>query len=209
MKAGALVAAARPAVDLRRDPSARSELVTQLRLGDCARVLGMRRRAGRTWLRVAGLHDRYPGWADAALLAPVAPRRRGLSPAIRRSLVHHALAFRGVRYLWGGTTPAGFDCSGFVQFLYRLHGIHLPRDAWMQAADRRMHPVRRSVLRASDLLFFAPPDRPRARITHVGMAVSRDRFVHATTSGPRPVVQDSRVSAPAWTTRRVAIRRIF
>ena len=208
MKARALVTAARPVVNLRRVPSARSELVTQLRLGDEARVLGGRRVRGQPWLRVAGLHDRYPGWADAALLAPRARRGRGLSPAIRRSLVHHALAFRGVRYLWGGTTPAGFDCSGFVQFLYRLHGLALPRDAWQQAADRRMHPVRRSALRAGDLLFFAPPGRPGARITHVGMAITRDRFIHATTSGPQPVVQRSRVDDPRWAAHRAGINRL-
>ena len=115
--------------------------------------------------------------------------------------------FRGVRYLWGGTTPAGFDCSGFVQFLFRLHDIRLPRDAWMQAADRRMRPVRRSALRAGDLLFFAPPGRPGARITHVGMAITRDRFVHATTSGPHPVVQISRIDSPRWMERRVRLVR--
>lgn len=202
-----LVTAARPAVDLRREPSARSELVSQLRLGDVAAVMGSAQRGARRWLRVAGLHDRYPGWADAALLAPRAGRGP-LTQAVRGSLVQQALSWRGVRYLWGGTTPAGFDCSGFVQFLYRLHGIDLPRDAWQQAADRRLRPVRRSALRAGDLLFFHPFGKPRARISHVGMAISPSRFVHATTSGARPVVQLSRVNDSRWTTQRAGIKRL-
>jgi cell wall-associated NlpC family hydrolase len=208
MKAARLVTAARPAVDLHRMPSRRSEMVSQLRLGDVATWLGSATRGGRWWLRVAGRHDRYSGWADAAHLAPrILPGRRALPPGIRRSLVAQAFVWRGVRYLWGGTTPAGFDCSGFVQFLYRLHGVDLPRDAWLQAADRRLKSIRRSALRAGDLLFFHPQGKPTARISHVGMAISDTRFIHATTTG-HPVVQVSRADDRTWASRVAGIRRL-
>ena len=89
--------------------------------------------------------------------------------------------FIGTPYLWGGGTPFGFDCSGFVQRIYSGLGITLPRDAYLQAESplgRFREPGK--ALQAGDLVFFVGPSDPRGRgITHVGLAVDNKRFLHA------------------------------
>ncbi|MGE5507221.1 MAG: C40 family peptidase, partial [Chitinophagales bacterium] len=119
---------------------------------------------------------------------------------LERSLVATAQGLLGLPYRWGGTTPWGIDCSGLVQLVYRLHGLVLPRDASDQARDPRTFPVARADLAPGDLLFFANHG-------HVGLAISTDRFLHATTH-LRPVVQVSEVDDPHWTARRDEIRRV-
>ena len=85
--------------------------------------------------------------------------------------------FTGASYLWGGVTPWGCDCSGFVQRIYALHGLALPRDAWQQALHgTRISDDPSGEHAPGDLLFFS--DREDARITHVGMALGANRMVH-------------------------------
>ena len=81
----------------------------------------------------------------------------------------------------GGTTPFGFDCSGFVQRVYAAVGVSLPRDAYQQAACRlgRRLPEGAPLL-AGDLVFFLGARDPRNRgITHVGMMIDPVRMIHA------------------------------
>ena len=82
--------------------------------------------------------------------------------------------FEGTSYQWGGITPWGADCSGFVQTIFNVHGVQLPRDAHQQALQGTE--VSRDALRPSDLLFFS--DQPDKRITHVGVALAGDRLAH-------------------------------
>ena len=86
--------------------------------------------------------------------------------------------FANASYLWGGVTPWGCDCSGFVQRIFALHGVPLPRDAWQQA-DRGTSTGARVTDHhaAGDLLFFS--DREDARVTHVGIALTTGRMMHS------------------------------
>jgi gamma-D-glutamyl-L-lysine dipeptidyl-peptidase len=100
--------------------------------------------------------------------------REPLRPATPEAVGKTALRFLGIPYLWGGCSPLGLDCSGFMQLLMRLHGISLLRDAHQQAAqgEASEEPAR------ADLVFFGPEERPD-QITHVGMMLDRRRFIHA------------------------------
>jgi cell wall-associated NlpC family hydrolase len=85
-----------------------------------------------------------------------------------------AESFIGVPYLWGGTTALGLDCSGFVQQVYRLNGVALPRDADQQAMLGR----KVAEARAGDLMFFGAES-----VTHVALATSATEFIHAPMKG--------------------------
>jgi cell wall-associated NlpC family hydrolase len=83
--------------------------------------------------------------------------------------------FEGTPYVWGGITPWGADCSGFVQTIYALHGVNLPRDAWQQS-DEGSDAGTLERLEAGDLAFFT--DRPDRRASHVAIALGKNRLVH-------------------------------
>ena len=93
--------------------------------------------------------------------------------AICRSAVE---LFVGTPYQWGGVTPWGADCSGLVQSVFALHGLPLPRDAWLQARAGRDAGRDLMATAPADLLFFS--DRPDAHITHVAIALGAGRLVH-------------------------------
>jgi cell wall-associated NlpC family hydrolase len=87
-------------------------------------------------------------------------------PAEAGSIVRAARQFLGLRYLWAGTSGFGFDCSGLVYAVYRLHGINLPRDSGPQSTAGRA--VARSDLRPADLVFFGSGGRVRHVAIHTG-----------------------------------------
>jgi gamma-D-glutamyl-L-lysine dipeptidyl-peptidase len=93
--------------------------------------------------------------------------------AIARTAVER---FEGTSYQWGGVTPWGADCSGFVQSVFVLHGIQLPRDAHQQAREGLGVGDDLTVLKPADLAFFS--DREDRRVTHVGIALGDLRMVH-------------------------------
>lgn len=92
--------------------------------------------------------------------------------AITRSAQEY---FQGTSYLWGGITPWGADCSGFVQSIYGLHGVKLPRDAWQQMETGR-DAGGIDEMETADLAFFT--DRDDRRCTHVAIALGQNRIVH-------------------------------
>jgi hypothetical protein len=82
--------------------------------------------------------------------------------------------FLGLPYTWGGTSSYGFDCSGFIQMLFQEMGLQLPRNARDQAACDLFIPVGQKDLQPGDLIFFG-----ESKITHVGLYLGQDAFIHA------------------------------
>ena len=89
------------------------------------------------------------------------------------SIVHQAERFVGVRYLWGGLSAWGYDCSGLVWAVYRAHGITIPRDADPQF--RHGTPVSLNALRPGDLLFYGS----QRYVHHVSIYAGGGRMVEA------------------------------
>jgi cell wall-associated NlpC family hydrolase len=100
-----------------------------------------------------------------------------ISLADKKKLLEDAKYFKGGKYVWGGTTPEGFDCSGYVQYLYKKHGINLPRTAWSQS--KKGEAVDREDLQKGDLLFFLTDKKRGIPVTHVGIYIGNGKFIHA------------------------------
>jgi cell wall-associated NlpC family hydrolase len=129
---------------------------------------------------------------------PAPPRASGASGA---EVVAVARTFIGIPYRNGGADPGGFDCSGFTQYVFAQLGVSLPRGAGEQATAGER--VDRRDIREGDLVFFAIDGRT---ISHVGIAVAADRFVHAPSS--RGSVREESMSIDYWRTRFATARRV-
>jgi len=96
------------------------------------------------------------------------------APAERAALVRYAARFVGTPYRWGGSSPAGFDCSGLISYVYGRFGVRM---AHYTGAQYAAYPkVARRRLRPGDLVFFDG-------LGHAGIYAGRGRFIHATHSG--------------------------
>ena len=116
-------------------------------------------------------------------------------------LLNIAMRFGGVPYVWGGETPAGFDCSGFVQYVFRQIGVNLPRTADVQYELGRK--VLQSELQPGDLVFFETYE-PGA--SHDGIYVGDGKFIAANSGTGVAVVS---LGDPYWSSRYLGARRLF
>ncbi|WP_246942856.1 C40 family peptidase [Bacillus pinisoli] len=110
---------------------------------------------------------------------PTAPQQQQSMQQVKAALVQDANNYLGVPYVWGGSTPSGFDCSGFVYFMTNKHGIDLPRQTsgdYYQMGT----PVSKADLQPGDLVFFGV-NKPGV-VSHVGFYVGNNQFISATSS---------------------------
>lgn len=113
--------------------------------------------------------------------------------------------FLGLPYTWGGTSSWGFDCSGFVQMLYKEMGVLLPRNAKDQAQSDFLISVDRKDLQPGDLIFFG-----KTRINHVGMYLGDDEFIHSGVT-ESPVIMISNLNSGLYsyqTARRLDLSKV-
>lgn len=122
----------------------------------------------------------------------------GLMPT---AIVGTALALRGIPYRNGGTDPSGFDCSGFVKYVFEQNGVVVPRSVSEQF--QLGTPVARETIQPGDLVFFSTV-APGA--SHVGIAVGAAEFVHAPSSDG--FVRTERIDTVYWAARLVGAKRI-
>jgi cell wall-associated NlpC family hydrolase len=118
-------------------------------------------------------------------------------------IVGTALLYRGTPYVWGGTSPSGFDCSGFTQYVYARWGIAIPRTSEEQATIGT--PVASlASAQPGDLLFFAGSDGTASSPGHVGIYVGNGEMIDSPYTGTTVQVQPLSSAGPI-----VAIRRVL
>ena len=98
--------------------------------------------------------------------------------SLAQKIIATAKQYIGVPYLWGGSTPSGFDCSGFVQYVFNRHGISLPRTSKEQWTVGKS--VSKDALKPGDLVFFA--NTYTTGISHLGIYIGNNQFIHASSS---------------------------
>ena len=126
----------------------------------------------------------------------------GSSQAKSENIVLVAESMIGAPYRYGGVSPdRGFDCSGLVYFSHRQNGITLPRTSYAQYKASK--PVSRKALQRGDLLFFRISGR---KVSHVGIYLGNNRFVHAPSSGKK--VSVAQLNSSYWSKRFIRGGRI-
>lgn len=130
---------------------------------------------------------------------------RGQLASRKGKAIHNVImtgrSFMGVPYVWGGEDPSGFDCSGFIQYVYAKHGIHLPRTADIQFNVGTV--IKFGQEKPGDLVFF---ETYCPGPSHVGIYLGRDYFLHASSS--RGVTVD-RLSSDFFGPRYLGAKRNF
>lgn len=124
--------------------------------------------------------------------------------ATARRVLDTADDYVGTPYEWGGTTPSGFDCSGFVQYVFRRHGVELPRTSRQQA---QVGQTAVGGLQAGDLMLFASNG---GRIDHIAIYAGNNRIIHSSSSGGGVGYDDLSTQRGRWFAQRhVATRRVL
>lgn len=126
------------------------------------------------------------------------------SATLGSEIANYALTFVGYPYVYGGSSPSGFDCSGFTSYVYAQFGISLNRSASNQLDNGT--PVSISELQPGDLVLFKKSGTGSKRASHVGIYIGGNQFVHASTSTVGVIV--SNMSDAYYTSGFVGGRRL-
>lgn len=116
---------------------------------------------------------------------------------VRSSVVRYAKKFLGVPYVWGGTSPRGFDCSGLVQYVLRANGKTMPRVSYQQARVGRR--AKLSALRPGDLIAWDHGGRTGA--DHIAIYIGGGRIIEAPHTGARVRIRKLRKRERYWGVR--------
>jgi cell wall-associated NlpC family hydrolase len=146
--------------------------------------------------------DTFAGELNTLAITSEGPTASQAAPQPRQLLAEFAMALRDIRYRRGGREPTtGFDCSGFVQYVFSHSiGIDLPDVAASQFQTGKK--VSRGELKTGDLVFFHTRGQS---VSHVGIYLDGGRFIHSPSTGKRVRVDE--LSDPYWSKRYIAAKR--
>ncbi|MDI9641666.1 NlpC/P60 family protein [Kamptonema cortianum] len=200
-------------VNIRKWPDPKSGRLVQVTKGRIADVLGKK----NGWYKVK-FSGGTIGWVHADYAAPagandteealmaLAAEEKKLADAKAgtkaEALLDTASDQMGIRYRYGGTSRNGFDCSGFVSYVFSKHGISLPRTSLAQS-QYGTKVSSRSQLQPGDLVFFITRG---SRVSHVGIYIGNSKFIHASSGGGR--VQINSLNDAYYNKRYAGARRI-
>lgn len=191
------------AVNLRAKPDPNSEHLATLTMGETAYIIGF----NCGWYKVQ--YEGKTGYIRSDLLALMeAPKTNsqavvGKAPVVITQgdkAVNLAFDYIGVPYVWGGTTPNGFDCSGFTKYVFAQLGVTLNRTA----AQQLKNGYKVTDLQTGDLVFFENTYATSAAASHVGIYIGNNQFIHAAGGGVKVTSLDHEYYAP----RYIGARRV-
>lgn len=208
-------------VNIRSGPSTGYTVLTQAGVGDKAYIIGI----NNQWLKI--IYSNKIGYVRSDFVnlteipyenadSPNSPlffrggKSTGLKPSpevlngsdIRDKIVATAKQYIGVPYLWAGTTPSGFDCSGYVQYVFARHGISLPRTSkqqWTAGVE-----ISRAELQPGDLVFFQ--NTYTTGISHLGIYIGNNQFIHSSSSNGVTITS---LSNTYWAGHYYGARRVL
>lgn len=168
-------------LNVRSAPSTSGDIVSRLSRGATVKIIGI----NSGWFKVetAG----YKGYVHPDYVEVVANTISSTSTSsvnaggvsVRSQITDYAATLLGCRYVYGGASPKGFDCSGFTQYVFKQFGISLPHSSASQYT--KVTKISKSQLQPGDLVFFSNT-AGSSSIGHVGIYVGNGNFIHA----PRP-----------------------
>ncbi len=159
------------AINIRSYPNLYAKVVTQLN-NSTVYILGQ----NSDWYKI-NLQGKE-GWVYKKYVQVARSQNIPYSKVLGDEVVDYCKQFIGTPYVWGGSDlRRGVDCSGLTQEIYKTFDIDISRVSYMQALDGRR--ITKSELMPGDLVFFDTSGNNRGNISHVGIYVGNDKFVHA------------------------------
>ncbi len=159
-------------LNMRKSASATSAKVQTLKQGKQVNVTKKKVVGGATWLY--GTASGKKGWMNAKYLSSKKVTQVSNSSNFS-SAISYGARFLGIPYVWGGTTPSGFDCSGFTSYVYRnALGKSIPRTSGAQYTASKK--ISKSQLQVGDLVFF---NTSGGGVSHVSIYAGNNKLLHA------------------------------
>ncbi|TWH46154.1 C40 family peptidase [Sporomusa sp. KB1] len=137
---------------------------------------------------------------SSTLGAAIIPKTAGSTDTKATEIIKNAQKYMGVPYVWGGTTPAGWDCSGYTQYVMKESGITIPRTAAEQFNTGIA--VNKNDLKIGDLVFFTTY---KAGASHVGFYMGDGKFIHASSAAKQVTI--NALSEDYYTEHYIGARR--
>lgn len=150
-----------------------------------------------------------PWWLEQTTIDSAELKRN----VVADSVIHYAKTFIGVPYVWGGTDPhIGFDCSGFICYVYKKYGVELPRTSDLQFNAGK--PIAYNEAQPGDLILFTGREAYGGEPGHVGIVLSYDEikgftFIHTSSETSGGVRISNELGEKYYYTRFLEIRRVI
>ena len=177
-------------LNVRSGPGTENSIVTKLYQGNVAKIIGI----NNAWFKVQ--YGGYTGYispdyvtvvpyegTSAAAVSAVNTSSSGSTTSAsgtRQQIIDYAATLLGCKYVYGGSTPSGFDCSGYVKYVFAHFGVSLSRTSASQYTNSVK--ISKSELQVGDLVFFSQT-ASSSKVGHVGIYVGGGKFIHAAAPG--------------------------